>query len=186
MIAFIEGKIDTVGTTSVVINVGGVGYEVLTTPAILSELKQGDTRRLLTYDHITDSGRELFGFSHAGERDLFVKLLGVSGIGPKSALAVMGLGKDEQIRQAIANSDVTYIAQASGVGKRSAERICVELKDKVNVASTADLSSSPAADDAYQALMALGYSPSRVNRILSKLDRTLSTEELVKQALKEL
>jgi Holliday junction DNA helicase RuvA len=185
MIGFVRGVVSDKSQDRVIIDVAGVGYEVLVTNLLFDELVIGEETTLLTHDHIKESSRDLYGFRLSGEKELFEMLLSVSGIGPKGALAIMALGPHEQIRQAVASGNSAYLAGANGVGKKSAEKTCIELKDKVGVIGTKFVEDD-SSDDARQALMALGYSASQAVMALAKIDSKLSSEERVKLALKEL
>lgn len=185
MISQIKGAVIDSRIGRVVVEVGGLGYEVLVPAPLLEHLRIGQTAQLFTYHHIRENAQELYGFNSADAKELFELLLGVSGVGPKSALAVMGLGEHDRIRRAVAGEDIALIASASGVGKRTSERICVELKDKVGVIAGYAFDERDG-DDARAALVALGYSPAQAAQALSEIDAKLSTEERVKKALKEL
>jgi Holliday junction DNA helicase RuvA len=171
----------------VVVDVSGVGYEILVPSPIMEEMSIGGRIRLLTYHHVRENGQELFGFTDRGQKELFTLLLGVSGIGPKGALAIMSLGEHEQIRKAIAGGNAAFLAGAQGVGKKSAERVCVELKDKVGVMG-GEVVAIPedGGDDAQTALVTLGYTAAQAAQALAGVDGSLPTEDRVRQALKEL
>lgn len=173
-----------VGVDHVVLDVGGVGYEVLAPQTVLEDLSVGTDSTLLTYHHIRENAHELYGFSEVEAKQLFEQLLGVSGIGPKSALAIMSLGDQQRLRGAIAGEDAAFIATASGVGKRSAERVIVELRDKVGEFLAG--SPTPAGDDAAAALVALGYNQAQAAEALRGIDSDLPTEAKVKAALRQL
>lgn len=185
MISQVKGAVIDSCIGRVVVEVGGLGYEVLVPAPLFENLKIGQPAQLFTHHHIRENAQELYGFNSADAKELFELLLGVSGVGPKSALAVMGLGEHDRIRRAVAGEDIALIASASGVGKRTAERICVELKDKVGVMAGYVFAEHDG-DDARAALVALGYSPAQAAQALAEIDTKLSTEERVKKALKEL
>lgn len=185
MIARIRGEVVDTGPNSIVVEAGGVGYELLVPEPVLQDIGLGSEVALLTYHHVRENGQELFGFTESGQKELFTLLLGISGIGPKNALAVMSLGGHEQIRKAIASGNAAFIAGAYGVGKKSAERVVVELKDKVGIMAGQFVPVEDD-DDAHAALMALGYTASQSAQALSSIDSSLDTEKRVKLALKEL
>lgn len=187
MIARLKGVVVGRNDQLLLVDVGGVGYEV-TVPQQLAEDSSLDEEILLyTYDHIRENSRELFGFSDVEAKRFFELLLKVNGVGPKMAVSLMNLGDSKQIRSAIASGNTAYISGASGVGKRLAERICVDLKDKVGVVAGQDVSDlGSTSNDTAEALVALGYSRSQAAASLSKIDQSLSTEEQVRQALKEI
>lgn len=190
MIATLEGKISEKLGELVVIEAGGVGYGLQVTAEDFGALAVGTSARIYVYEHIREQAHDLFGFIKLETKQLFELLLGVNGVGPKMALAILSIASSDQVRAAIASGDTKFIARASGVGKRVAERIVVDLKDKVGLASDeldASIFASDAsilADEAAQALVALGYSAQEIASALAKVDPDLPTEERIKMALK--
>lgn len=184
MIAQISGRVIEQGVDRVVVFTAGVGYEVIVPQPLLEQLSVGSDVTLLTHHHVRENSQELFGFTQSPAKELFELLLSVSGVGPKGALAVMGLGDQSKIRQAIGAGDIAWLAAASGVGKRTAERITVELKDKVGVIGGQVAGGLAVGDDARSALMALGYTASQASHALAEIEAELPTEERVRQALK--
>ncbi|HEX9594776.1 MAG TPA: Holliday junction branch migration protein RuvA [Candidatus Saccharimonadales bacterium] len=185
MIAQLRGKVVAVAGKTAVLDVGGIGYGVQVPDGLLSDIAIGQETELKTYHHIKENTNELFGFDSLEAKNLFELLIGISGVGPKSALAVMSLGPQDRIRQAIASENSNYLSGAAGVGKRSAQRICSELKDKVGQVETI-IGADITGDDALEALLSLGYSRQQAAAALSKVDRQAPSEEQVKQALKDL
>ncbi len=189
MIAHVEGKIVEKFAGSVIVDVHGVGYEVQVSLSDFESTQLESQTKFYTYHHVREQAEDLFGFSSLAAKKLFELLITVQGVGPKAALAILSLGSAEQVRNAIANSDVAYITKASGVGKKSAERVAVDLSDKVGipthyvtgVSMQTQLNTN---DEALDALIALGYSLAEANTALSEVDPTASTQERVKQALK--
>jgi Holliday junction DNA helicase RuvA len=186
MIAHIKGMVTSIDGYRVVIDVGGVGYELRVPVSVAEDLRPQTETILLTYHHVREAAQELFGFDSQGAKDLFELLIGVSSVGPKSALAIMSLGTHEEIRAAIASENVGYIAQATGVGKKSAERISVELKDKVGVMAGNYVGEPTNEDEAFAALLALGYNKAQAAQALAKVSGDLAVEDRVKRALKDL
>lgn len=191
MIAQLTGKVADKPLDTIVLDVQGVGYGLFVTTEDWGKLLGGETHRLFVYEHIREQAHDLFGFLTQDTKKLFEQLLSVNGVGPKMALSVLSTGTADEVRQAIAGGDVKSIQKASGVGKRVAERVVVELKDKVGLAgvdlgSAGLLTVTPQApqDDATQALVALGYSADDAVRALAHVPADLSTEERVKQALR--
>jgi Holliday junction DNA helicase RuvA len=184
MIAQISGTVVENSVSRVVVAVGGVGYEVLVPLNLTEQLVVGSEVSLLTHHHVRENVQELYGFDQALSKELFELLIGVSGVGPKSALMIMGLAEQTKIRQAISSGDTAWLATAPGVGKRTAERITVELKDKVGVVDRRV--NGVETDDARSALMALGYSASQAAQALADVEAELPTEERVRKALKQL
>lgn len=191
MIATLEGIIDEQLTDSVIVNVHGVGYGVVVTTEDNGQLAAGKSAKLYIHEHIRENSHDLFGFTSRDTKQLFEQLLGVNGVGPKMAISILSIGTANEVRAAIAAGDVKSIQRANGVGKRVAERVVVDLKDKVGL-SAVDLSdtglllseTSVLGDEAAQGLIALGYTPADAALALKKVDSDLSTEERIKQALK--
>src|SRR6478735_1221288 len=161
MIAHVKGIVAEKFAGSVIIDVAGIGYEVAVPAGDYDGLTLDDEVKLYTYHQVREQAEELFGFSSLAAKKLFELLITVQGIGPKAALAILSLGTAGQVRNAIANSDVVFVTKASGVGKKSAERVIVDLSDKVglpghyeSVAVQSELISTQ--DEALEALMALG------------------------------
>lgn len=190
MIATLSGNVSEKLLDTVVLEVGGVGYGLLVTSEDYGHLNAGEPARLYVYEHIREQAHDLFGFTKLDTKKLFEQLLSVNGVGPKMALAILSIASGDQVRAAIASGDTKFISQASGVGKRVAERIVVELKDKVGLvadalgASILSSDASLLADEAVEALVALGYTPADASRALANVDKSLATNERVKLALK--
>lgn len=191
MIATLRGTVAEKLTDIVVLDVHGVGYGLFMTHEDYGRSTVGDTVKVYVYEHIREQSHDLFAFIQADTKQLFEQLLGVNGIGPKMALNVLSIGTSQQVRSAIATGDIKFISQAVGVGKRVAERLVVELKDKVGL-SSASLSEvgllqseqTLRQDEAVEALVSLGYSPQDAAVALQTVDTSLATEERVKLALK--
>lgn len=190
MIATLNGTVAEKLSELVVIDAHGVGYGVLMPVEDYASLAIGAPAKIYIYEHIRENSHDLYGFIRLDTKKLFEQLLDVTGVGPKMALSVLSLGSSQDVRGAIAGGDTKYIQGAPGVGKRVAERIVVELKDKVGLVSTANTdslfvgSSVAGQDEAVQALLALGYSVSDAVNALNGIDEKLSSEERIKQALK--
>lgn len=175
----------------VVLDARGVGYGLMVTTEDMGRLASGQTAKLYVYEHIREQAHDLYGFISLDTKQLFEQLLDVNGVGPKMALNVLSIGNGNDVRVAIAGGDVKFIQQASGVGKRVAERIVVELKDKVGLEGV-DLSTTGMLqgegllmkDEAVEALVSLGYSPQDAAKALQGVDESLPTQERIKQALK--
>ncbi len=195
MISFLDGELVEALPTQVVISVHGVGYLVQIPLSSFDHLPPvGGRLKLLTHFVVREDAQLLFGFVSTAERDLFKLLLQhVSGVGPKIALAVLSGMSVSQFKAAVVNGDIAALSKISGLGKKTAERIVLELKDKVGVAAAWELAASgqdgqqAKANDAVLALLSLGFKQVEAQRavreILSK-EKTLDTEELVRRALK--
>ncbi len=190
MIALIVGEVAEKTLDSVVILAGGVGYGLLVTSEDYGSLAVGNTTKLYVYEHIRENAYDLYGFVTLQTKGLFELLLSVNGVGPKMALNVLSIGTADAVKQAIATGDVKYIQQANGVGKRVAERVVVELKDKVGL-SGVDLSATgillsdsiAVQDEAAAALVSLGYTAQDAALALKGIDPSLPIEDRIKRAL---
>jgi Holliday junction DNA helicase RuvA len=199
LIAHVRGTLVERDLESVVVDVGGVGYAVtITAEAFRSLPAVGAEVRLYTYMHaVQDSPPQLFGFGDQDERRLFQALLAVQGVGPKVALAILSGLPAEQLVRAIAGADVARLTQIRGVGRKIAERLAVELRDKIVALSltgsggaavpTGPVSRSTVPQgrlgEVHAALVALDYKPIEFEVLLSKFDATLPVTDLIKQAL---
>jgi Holliday junction DNA helicase RuvA len=191
MLATLNGIISDKLKDIVVLDVNGVGYGTYVNIDDYSRLNLGEKYKLYIYEHIREQSHDLFGFLEIDTKALFEQLLGVNGVGPKMALSLLSIGNPNEVRQAIAEGNTKYIQAANGVGKRVAERVVIELKDKVGLVSS-DLndteifkSSLPHSnDEAAEALVSLGFSPADALKALDGVDTDLATEERIKLALK--
>lgn len=189
MIATLKGKIAEKTLDMVIMECGGVGYGIYVPFEDFGVLAEGQDAKLFIYEHIRENSHDLFGFRDIQSKALFEQLLSVNGVGPKMALAVLSIANLQIVRQAIATGDTKFITQAVGVGKRVAERVVVDLKDKVGLTSDENATdflttSANPNDEALQALVALGYSVQDAAGALKNVDTKLPTEERVKMALK--
>ncbi|MCX6966942.1 MAG: Holliday junction branch migration protein RuvA [Verrucomicrobia bacterium] len=197
MITFLEGTLTESLPTQVVVNVHGIGYEVLIPLSSFDKLPpNGQPIKILTHLQVREDAHILYGFMSTAERDLFRLLINhVSGIGPKLGLAVLSGMSVGHFKAAVVNSNAGLIAKISGIGKKTAERIVLELKDKLGIAAAWEVASDEHADlrinDAVLALVSLGYKQldahKAVKRALADAGTagvTASVEELVRQALK--
>src|SRR5690349_19819595 len=175
----------------VVLDVAGIGYGLSVTAEDYGRLATGQEAKLYIYEHIREQGYDLFGFVNLDTKKLFEQLLGVKNVGPKVALAVLDIGTAPAVRGAIAAGDVRLLQSAKGVGKRAAERIVVELRDKVGLGSSDEaegIVTRPgvvSGDEAIEALISLGYSPQDAAAALKDIDASLPTEQRVTLALKQ-
>ena len=190
MIATLRGVATEYINNLVVIEVDGLGYGVIMTASEIGALQLGHEHKLYIHEHIKEDAHDLFGFSSLENKRLFEQLLSVKNVGPKVALAVLDIGNSNDVRSAIAGGDVKRLQTAKGVGKRAAEQIVVELRDKVGapVGDAAEQLIGRAGvnsqDEAVQALVALGYADADAQSALTNIDPTLPTEDRIKLALK--
>lgn len=190
MIAHVSGIVAEKFGSSVIIDVNGVGYEVAVPIGDYEKMMLDAQVKLYTYHHVREQSQELFGFSSLAAKKLFELLITVQGVGPKAALAILSLGDAEMVRNAIANSDSAYIQKATGVGKKTAERVVVDLSDKVGLPTSYGRKDDPVQtelntnDEALEALMALGYTLADATKALEGVDPNLPTNRRVTEALK--
>ncbi|MDO4177357.1 MAG: Holliday junction branch migration protein RuvA [Bacillota bacterium] len=197
MIGFLRGQIAEKGDGYVIVDVNGVGYLVnvpTNTRAYLCA--EGEEVLLHTTMIVREDDVNLFGFSGKGELDAFKKLIGISGVGPKAAVAILSAFSLEQLKQAIVFEDAKALQRANGIGKKTAERIVLELKDKFTADGTADpyaaaegidAAATGGRGEAINALLALGYTRGEATSALAGIaEKDLTTEEYIKKALKNL
>lgn len=190
MIATLTGTIAEKLQGIIVLDIAGVGYGLLVTHTDYTQLATGEFTKLYVHEHIREISHDLFGFAQLDTKNLFEQLLDVTGVGPKMALNILNTGSANDVRLAIAEGNVKFLQAATGVGKRVAERVVVDLKDKVGLISSDSAttflqdSALPSSDEAVQALVALGYSPGDAAVALQGVDESFSTEERVKLALR--
>ena len=197
MISFIKGRIDSLDDGHVVIEQGGIGFGALVPASVLTRVSPGSEVKLFTYLQAKEDGITLFGFLALSERAVFLKLIGVTGVGPKAALSLLSTLTPEQIILAVITDDLQALSRAPGIGKKTAARIALELKDKMRKASDAeDLGLSPQVSmptvsgpkqDAIDALASLGYTRGEaVSAVMEVYLPELSVEQIIKSALKKL
>lgn len=188
MIARVSGVVLENENDSVIVDCGGVGYGVHVCFDEQSLLKVDEPCELHISEQIKEDSHELYGFLRKSRKQLFDLLLSVSGVGPKAAMAILNIGNEGQVRSAIATGDIKFISAAVGVGKKVAERIVVDLKNKVGLGDNPDathfLAGPSEQDEAVQALMSLGHSATDASQLLASVDNNLSTTERVKAALR--
>ena len=198
MYYYVYGTVAEIAPNLVVIDCGGIGYACATTNYTLAQLKRGEKAKLFTYLHVREDIFDLYGFSTQSELSSFKMLLGVSGVGPKAALAILSSTTPDQLALSIVTGDEKALTCAPGIGKKIAQRIILELKDKLaKEQSSFDASGASAAvsatvrsdkaSEAAAALAVLGYSPQDVRTALKGIDaEALPLEEIIRQALKRM
>jgi len=185
MIAHIRGIVAMKGNKSVVLDVGGVGYAIYATADLLRALPPvGQEALIYTYHVIREDTQDLYGFVSMGEREFFEMLLAVPGVGPKTALGILGLAPMETLRRAIASGDHTYLSKMSGIGKKTAEKIIVELRDRLGAFEGAGSSTHDA--DALDALLSLGYTRDEARGALRDIGEAEDVKTRISLALKKL
>ncbi len=199
MIAFLEGSLEEKQPARVMLNVHGVGYEVFIPLSSYDRLpKPGETCRLLIYEVIREDSYALFGFSSADERDIFQKLMSISGIGPKLALSALSSLSVRELKRAVVEGDAKRLSSISGVGKKMAERMIVELRDKFSTGETleavagtgtgeAEAPSDARLADVVSALVTLGYNREDAQKMLRKtlpnIKPAMMVDEIIRMTL---
>jgi holliday junction DNA helicase RuvA len=180
MIGSIKGKIILKTDKFVIIEAGSVGYKVSLSPDAISKLHTDAS--LFIHTHVREDSLDLYGFLEYKDLEFFEMLINVSGIGPKGALGILGISSIETLSKAISSGDTSYLTKISGIGKKTAEKIIIELRDKVSE----EKSSGSLRDelDALEALLSLGYSQNEAREALKKVDGDLDTNKKIKEALK--
>ena len=186
MIARLRGKPVASTPEGLILDVGGVGYLVAATPSALRKADGAEEITVETYLHVREDVMQLYGFAERAERELFLQLLSVNGIGPKVALAIVSGSPAEELRRAIVRGDAVRFQAIPGIGKKTAERIVLELKEKLAVAAVAPVGGADVDDHvvARNALVELGYSIADAERALAATDVESTPEERVRQALR--
>lgn len=192
MIATIKGTVSEKLTNLIVIETNGLGYGLFVTNDDYNILAVGEQAKVYIYEHIRENTHDLYAFTNLATQALFEQLLDVNGVGPRMALNMLSVGSTDELRTAIITGDTKFIQAASGVGKRVAERIVVDLKDKlgaegVDLSKTSLLQSETSLlkDEAIEALVSLGFNPQDAAKALREVDETLPSGERVRLALKE-
>jgi len=197
MFYYLEGNVSVMSHNLAVIDIGGVGYACMTTLNTLSHLEVGSKAKLYTYCNIKEDAFDIYGFYDTSEKRAFEQLLSVSGVGPKAALSILSSASPETLALAIIGDDETALTIAPGIGKKLAQRIILELKDKVSKEmptlkatgfTPASSATSPAGSkqrDAAAALTVLGYSQGEISAAMRNLEiDTLTVEEIIREVLK--
>ncbi|TCP54402.1 Holliday junction DNA helicase subunit RuvA [Tumebacillus sp. BK434] len=205
MIAFVEGVVAYAELDHVVINVNGVGYRVFVTGTTAFQMKEGETLRLFTHHHVREDAHLLYGFRTKEEKELFNRLINVNGIGPKVALSILGAGTPDQFVFAVRSEDVNFLTKLPGIGKKTAQRLILDLKEKLDDLATLlpvpPLSSGKGAVKAapaskglgaelHEALTSLGYTEKEAHEVVRSLAEEITEgvplESLIKLALKQM
>lgn len=179
MYAYIKGTISEIHPSYVVVENGDIGYHLVVSNPYRFNLKSQVT--VYTHFHIREDAHILYGFLSKEERELFIRLIGVNGIGPKSALSILATGEISGIVSAIESQNVKYLTKFPGIGPKSAQQIILDLKGKINLEDHVLLPEET--QEVLEALIALGYSRKEAEKVTAKVDSTLSTNDQVKQAL---
>ena len=181
MIGSINGKITLKTEKFVIIEANGVGYKINVSSDTMSKIKN-DSVLFWTHLHVREDALDLYGFLERSELEFFEMLISVSGIGPRGALAILGIASLNTLRKAISTSDTTYLTKISGIGKKTAEKIVLELRDKMGETSKGE--SLQGELDALEALKSLGYSQNQARDALKKISSSTDTNTKIREALK--
>lgn len=199
MYAYIKGTLEEIGPDRIVVDNHGIGYEIRVAQTLIDALPaKGETVKIYTLLHVREDQMALFGFLSRDDLALFQLLIGVSGIGPKGGLAILSILSADELRFAIASEDDKAIAKANGIGKKTAQKVVIELKDKIHLEDALEhldeasgllpAGQSSQRQEALEALVALGYSHSDATSVLANVPVTedADTETILKEALKQL
>lgn len=197
MLYNLKGTLTVTDVNFIVVECGGVGFKCFTTLNTVKEIgKIGDTVNVFTYLAVREDAMDLYGFASLAELDAFKLLITVSGIGPKAAVSILSELSPDRLAVCIASGDAKAITKAQGVGKKTAERVVLELKDKMGViaigntsdavSSAASVASNSDSAEAVEALVALGYSQSDAAVVVGAMDKSLSVDEMIRLGLKQL
>jgi len=195
MIVTIRGKLIRKSPAEIIIETGGLGYACIISNNTYDQLpKSGEEVSLLTYFHVTENNQSLFAFSEETERELFIMLIGVSGIGPKTAIILLSSVTPDEFKKRLIVGEVSMLTTLPGIGPKTARRIIVELKDKFVKLAIDDLPKEdtdivPEISDAYDALLALGFQMQDIRNAIIKIQngkQNMGTEEIIKKALAQL
>jgi holliday junction DNA helicase RuvA len=183
MIGSIKGKITLKTDKFLIVETAGVGYKISISPDTLSKLKKTNEEVLLwTHTHVREDILDLYGFLNRQELEFFEMLINVSGIGPKGALSILGVASIEILKKAIGTGDTAYLTKISGIGRKTAEKIIIELRDKMGEEKTG--TSLQGELDALEALKSLGYSQNEARETLKKVSAGVDTNTKIREALK--
>ena len=187
MIASLSGTVELKDAPNIIVNVKGVGYKVAVSPKFFASLTLGKQTKLFTYTHVREDILDLYGFEDALDLKLFEYLISVSGVGPKTAIGIFSFGTRFEVIEAILKGDVDFFTKVPRLGKKNAQKIIIELKNKFGQGADLDLSGGEGEEDeAILGLKTFGFSGQESRDAIKNLDKNLSTEEKIKQALKNL
>ena len=195
MIAFVKGIVETIDENYVIIDSGNIGYKVFMSPFSLSALKMGEEVKIHTFLKVAEDLFDLYGFLSQDELKMFKMIISVSGAGPKAGLAILSVMRPSEFALAVVTDDFKAITKAQGVGPKLAQKIALELKDKLknedllpketeSISAVSIGATSKSQNDAIDALCVLGYTQAEAMRAISQVDKSLSVEDTIKEALK--
>lgn len=186
MVSYLHGQILNKNNNFVIVKVGDIGYKVFVNTSMYADFKIGQTVEIYTHQHVREDALDLYGFKNLEELEMFELLLSISGIGPKTALGVLAVGNVSEIKESIAQGDSSLLTKVSGIGKKTAERVVLELREKVGYLDIKKGGNSLAGDE-IDALMALGYSMQQAREALKSVSPDIKESgKRIKEALKGL
>lgn len=187
MIAYLSGKILQKGQGFVVLQTGSIGYQVFVNAGLQADLQIGQEVELYIHHHISETTQDLYGFKNFSELEFFKLLISISGVGPKSAIGVLAMASVEEIKESIAAGDPSLLNKVSGIGVKTAERIVLELKSKIDYLAPLERGTVSASSDEIDALIALGYSLQQAREALRQVDSSVTDSgERIRMALRNL
>lgn len=187
MIATLDGKITYIDENYLILEINGVGYKIFVNSSNLSKVKKGEKKKFYVHQYIRESQLDLYGFLSLEELELFELLLTVSGVGPKASLIILTRAKPDKIKSAIIEGDLDIFTAVSGVGRKTATRIILDLKGKISADDLSVLTSSGDFEEIVEALKNLGYQAQEVKKVLVKIPKNIQKpEEKIKWALQNL
>ena len=192
MISYLKGKIQNKGQGFVIINIQDIGYKIFVNEALYAELDIGQVSELYIYQQVREDALNLYGFENLEQLEMFEMLLSISGVGPKSALGVLTIANIADIKESISRGDSSLLVKVSGIGQKTAERMVLELRDKIvhtthGIQQTTSGGKIQASSDEIDALMALGYSLQQAREALARVDPKLKDSgERIKEALRSI
>lgn len=184
MYGYINGIVTKITPKYIIVENNGIGYILIVSNPY--NFKLNENYKIYTYQYVREDILDLYGFLHEDEKDLFLKLISVSGIGPKSALSMLASGSVNEIINAIENRNDAYLKKFPGIGQKASQQIILDLRGKLNFTEETVVTSNSKLEDVELALIALGYAKKDVSKIVSKLDPSKEEGELVKEALKQM
>lgn len=196
MLAFIEGNVEYISTDKVIISNGGIGYNIYMPSSHMSAINVNEEIKVFTYLNVREDAMQLFGFLNMDDYEVFKLLLAVSGIGPKGALAILSTLTTDDLRVAVLSEDAKAISKAPGIGGKTAQRVIIELKDKLNLEDILEkentkqevVTENNGISEAVMALVSLGYSQTESLKVVKSIDNVgdMDVETIIKSALKKI
>ena len=189
MITCLEGTIELTAEKFVILNVGGIGYKVFAGPGVLQKIPQNSgVVKIWTHQHVREDSLELYGFLQYGELEFFEHLISISGIGPKGAIGILSVAPLDTLKRAISAGDSSYLTKVSGIGRKTAEKIILELREKMSgIGATVEAPELKHEADALEALVSLGYSRIEARGALASVPASVAgVEERIKEVLKKI